>query len=532
VEPLERKAIERKILLRREVSRRRIDDPLWNCKPHPKQKEFIDAVLSGSFEECWALYANRAGKSDAGAYCGSLFARFGKGQESSEVPIREEQGEKHKVGSSTSGWVVSLDFPASRDVIQPKYFDNGFVPPGATHPPFIPEREIDQWRKDDQILKLKNGSLIGFKSCDSGRIKFQGTEKDWIHFDEEPSESIYQECMIRVGQKPLNTFGTCTLLPPEGKVGGISWVFPKLVKPWQRGERKNIFIGQASIYDNPYIHEKEIRRLENIYLEGTVQRKIRLNGELLPGMSGARVYSSFNSQVNVAPQAEHFNEYRPLCWIWDFNVEPQTSLIGQRDPSGIFRVFRELVMEEGSIPDMCEWFRSEYSVHKAQVWIYGDATGRARSPQSQQSNYMIIQNIMMSYPVPVSLRVPEVNPSVPNRINSVNVSFRSETGEVKCLIDPSCLNLIDDFEQVISDGRGKIKKTYDRKDSYFRRTHTSDAYGYWISYESPILPFTEHMGDEEGDIPSPSYGFTKEYEDRSVYGRRFQRDELIIPWRR
>ena len=84
-------------------------------------------------------------------------------------------------------------------IIQPKYFDNGFVPGGASHQPFIPQREISEWRVSDQVLKLKIGSLIGFKSADSGASKFQGAEKDWIHFDEEPPKPVYEESVIRVG---------------------------------------------------------------------------------------------------------------------------------------------------------------------------------------------------------------------------------------------------------------------------------------------------------------------------------------------
>ena len=36
-------------------------------------------------------------------------------------------------------------------------------------------------------------SKIGFKSCDQGREKFQGTSLDYVWFDEEPPEDIYNE---------------------------------------------------------------------------------------------------------------------------------------------------------------------------------------------------------------------------------------------------------------------------------------------------------------------------------------------------
>lgn len=229
-----------KLALAEELLRRRADDPILNFKPHVKQANFIQSVLQHRARENWFIAANRSGKSDAGAFIGSSLARFGDenarfvGGAGSSIQVRDK---------ATSGWVVSLDFPTGRDVVQPKYFNNGFVPPNASHAPFIPDREIakDGWRVGDQILKLKNGSLIGFKSCESGPSKFQGTGKNWIHFDEEPPKEIYSECVIRVeGGSVLMVFGTVTILPPEGQAGGVSWLFSDMIQPWKRGEKKDV----------------------------------------------------------------------------------------------------------------------------------------------------------------------------------------------------------------------------------------------------------------------------------------------------
>ena len=89
-----------------------------------------------------------------------------------------------RVNPVHQNWNLYQDFPASRDIIQPKLFNNGFGAPGI-HAPFIPQREIEHWAKEDSVLKLKNGSIIGFKSCDSGILKFAGAEKDWVLFDED-----------------------------------------------------------------------------------------------------------------------------------------------------------------------------------------------------------------------------------------------------------------------------------------------------------------------------------------------------------
>lgn len=217
-----RQEVEKFATFMMELQGRQALDPLRNYPLHKKQRLFVESVLLGEKKENWFIAANRSGKSDAGAYIGSHLARFGPlegvkpaigvpPRGSSPIEVRDR---------ATSGWVSALDFPTSRDVIQPKYFNNGFAPPGQVHPPFIPDHEIQKWDGEASVLKLKNGSLVGFKSADSGRKKYQGAEKDWFHMDEEHPYDIYEEAVIRVGARPLLFYCTATILPPEGHVGG------------------------------------------------------------------------------------------------------------------------------------------------------------------------------------------------------------------------------------------------------------------------------------------------------------------------
>jgi phage terminase large subunit-like protein len=501
----DRKALE---ALVSELTKRQESDPLRLFKPHEVQRKFARSILYGEKEENFYLGANRSGKSDAGAFVGATLARFGYPDDSPLAPkhVRGQGSEVSVKDRATSGWVSALDYPTSRDTIQPKFFDNGFVPPGATHAPFIPGYEIEEWRQADQLLKLRNGSILGFKSADSGRSKYQGAEKDWVQLDEEHPESIYNEIIIRVGARKLNVYTTATLLPPEGTVGGVTWLFPRVIQPWKSGLAPQFGIFNASIYDNPYIPEDEIRRLEAKFPPDSVQGRIRLGGELIPGMAGARVYSSFDRGLNVVPRQPELALRRPLLWVWDFNVEPMVSLVCQYDRP-YFRVYEELVLDEGNIQEMVELFRRGHPTHHAEIIIHGDASGHDRSHQTRRSSYAMIQNLMMNYPAPMRVRVPVANPSVDGRIQAMNRACRSEDGTRLLQIDAKCEELISDLEQVVSDGRGGIKKVTNRKDSYFRRTHTSDALGYWLTYEAPVVALPRSRDDRP--LPRrPGYGMT------------------------
>jgi len=180
------------------------------------------------------------------------------------------------------------------------------------------------------------------------------------------------------------------------------------------------------------------------------------------------------------------------------------SLVGQRERS-LFRVFDEFHLEEGNISEMCDLFKRNYPYHMAELWVYGDATGKSRTAQTNRSSYQIILNEMKDYPAPLRMNVPDSNPSVPDRINSVNVALRGPGAEINLEIDPTCIELIDDMDQVIGDGRQGIKKTFNKKDPYYKRTHTSDALGYWIFAEAPVVPIKSENKSRRVKMKAPSY---------------------------
>lgn len=502
---------------------RQANDPLLTWEPFTPQRNF----LQWPGEEAWYIGANRCGKSDALAATVASLARNGN---LDPRPAYAGNG-AYIYDRAASIWAVSLTFDMSREIMQPKLFDNGEVPPGQ-HPPFIPNYELlhgdpsKAFNKNEKTLKLKNGSIIGFKAAEQGQLRLQGAQKDMVAFDEAPPKLVYNECVIRRGAgRKLYIRGACTLLPPSGIVGGISWLYTDKIKPWLAGQRPKFLLLQgAKIYDNPHIPPDEIAILESIYPPGSVDREVRLNGAWLPQIIGDLAYGNFRSGVHVNPALgdRHLSPYEspiplrynmPLYLCYDSNFSPATLVVVQQH-GRVYRAYDEIVLDSGTVADVGREFVRRYPAHRAVCELYGDATAQRVSAQTAQSDYDLLMDQFRALPYPIELRLPEGQPPQRDRINAVNFLLRGPNGEVRAEFAPRCPELIEDLETVQRDRKGGILKAHDKKDPYFRRTHTSDGYGYMAVFREPVAMVEQyreglalaHSGAGMARLPSPGYG--------------------------
>ncbi|MDE7330130.1 MAG: terminase family protein, partial [Clostridia bacterium] len=184
-----------------ELARRRTKSKieLYNKgrKRHKKQIAFHKCKKRNR----WVFGGNRSGKTECGAVECLWILR-------GVHPFRKNR-------KNAFGWAVSLSQQVQRDVAQAKILS--YLPKS-----WIADITMLSGRKDspaggviDQI-KIKNVfggiSTLGFKSCDQGREKFQGSSLDFVWFDEEPPRDIYEECLMRVMDRRGEIFGTMTPL--------------------------------------------------------------------------------------------------------------------------------------------------------------------------------------------------------------------------------------------------------------------------------------------------------------------------------
>lgn len=234
-----------------------------------------------AFHKCkkrnrWVFGGNRSGKTECGAVETVYLAR-------GVHPYRKNR-------QNVFGWVVSLSQQVQRDVAQKKILH-------YLRPDQIADIVMLSGRKDnptagviDQIV-VKNvfggTSVIGFKSCDQGREKFQGSSLDFVWFDEEPPKDVYEECLMRVIDREGDIFGTMTPLK------GLTFIYEEIYL--NKKNNPEIWYEFMEWADNPYLSKKEIARMEQTLDEATLQSRKLGRFCTREGL----VYPEFDERVHV-----------------------------------------------------------------------------------------------------------------------------------------------------------------------------------------------------------------------------------------
>ena len=172
---------------------------LSRYRPYPKQLEFHTNGLTA--QERLLMAANRVGKTFCGA---SELAIHLTGQYPEWWPGRRFDG-------PISAWAGSDTGETTRDTVQanligpPAVSDDcgtGAIPGDALGR--ITRRIGIADSLDTVEVKHVSGgsSLLGFKSYDQRRQKWQGTQRHVVWLDEEPPEDIYVEALTRTNTLP------------------------------------------------------------------------------------------------------------------------------------------------------------------------------------------------------------------------------------------------------------------------------------------------------------------------------------------
>lgn len=442
-------------LIERECQRRK-DSPLARYnkgKVHAKQMAFHKCLKRNR----WVFGGNRSGKTECGAVETVWLAR-------GIHPFRRNK-------PNVSCWVVSLSQTVQREVAQQKvlyYLDTAWIADVVmlTGSKGSPANGVIDY------LLIKNVfggvSKIAFKSCEAGREKFQGASLDFVWFDEEPPEDVYDECKMRVLDRQGHLFGTMTPLK------GLSWVYDEIYL--NRHNSKEIWHIFMEWADNPYLSQEEVTAMSSTMSEEMLAG--RRYGRFASG-SGL-VYSEF-SEVNIVEPFEVPESWQDRLSIDPGLSNPLSCHWYARSPDGTVYVVAEHYQSECSvayhaqrikeISDKLGWKRSK----SGQIEALCDSAANQRTLNGEKS----VAELFADNGIAVDTRV---NKSVYSGINKVKAMLKPLNGAPKLFVFSSCVNMIREFKGYL----------WGENDSPVKRgDHAMDELRYYVSSLTDVQRQTE-----------------------------------------
>ena len=265
---------------------------------------------------------------------------------------------------------------------------------------------------------------------------------------------------------------------------GYNWVHKKFSKEPIAGSR----IFHATTADNPFLPKDYYDSLLETFDEKLAKQE--LGGEFLDITRG-RIYHGFNRSEHVRSNLR-YNPRLPLIHVWDFNVDPFSTIIIQETQRGT-EVIDEIVIRDANIEEVVNELKRRYPPenHGSKAggqWVpthyhlYGDATGNARTVHGNFTAWDVVHEcLMQGLQYEVTDHVRRSNPSRTARYNAVNARLKNAKQQKRCFIADHCHYLISDLEQMV-----KKVGTQEPDTSNKDLSHTSDCLGYYIEANFPV----------------------------------------------
>lgn len=242
---------------------------------------------------------------------------------------------------------------------------------------------------------------------------------------------------------------------------------------------------------NPIFSQEEFDAAKRTLSESQFAQEILAE---FRSLTAGRVYSSF-SQENVTEKCPWYADkpwspYHPVTLGCDFNVSPMAWTLGQV-VNHYWWWFSEIHLNDSNTAEAAKELSQRLLMMREQghrpadydIIICGDASGDARSTKGNQTDYEIIKSVLKAHGIKFRNSTPLANPSIRDRVNSVNAKFRSAAGEISMWIHPQCKTLIHDLERLTwKAGADFILDPGPKRDL----SHASDSIGYPIAELSPV----------------------------------------------
>ena len=420
-------------------------------KKHLKQLAFHKCLKKNR----WVFGGNRSGKTECGAV-EAVYMALGV------HPYRKNR-------DNVFGWVVSLSRQVQRDVAQAKvlHYLNPRKIAGITMADG--KKDSPEYGVIDQI-RVKNAfggiSVIGFKSCDQGREKFQGSSLDFVWFDEEPPKDIYEECRMRLLDRGGDMFGTMTPLK------GLTFVYDEIYLN-AKGSPE-VWCEFMEWADNPFLDPEEVNSLTESLSSSELES--RRYGRFTSG--AGLVYPEFLQEVHVIDPFPV-----PREWFDKISIDP-----GLNNP---LSAHWYAVDFDGTVYVIAEHFEAgrDIDYHAERITSISDGLGWHRDSggrvaalidsaanQRTLASVKSVSELFYERGIAVS---PRVNKDLFSGIQQVKSYLKVNNGKPKMYIFSCCENLIRELK-TYRWGEGDLPKKTD--------DHALDELRYYLMTKPKNIP--------------------------------------------
>lgn len=316
-------------------------------QPHEKQYLFHCNLCQKKLY----IGGNRSGKT-VGGVCEGIW------RASCTHPYRPEL---NLVGPNR-GRVVGVDFTQGIDkILIPQY--KQWCPPsylrGGTW-----DTAFD---KGSRTLHFANKSTIEFMSYDQDLDKFAGTSRHWVHFDEEPPQHIFKECLARL----IDTDGDywITMTPVEG----MTWIYDDLYEENVNVPDADVFVIEINTLENPYLKQSAIQTFVNSVDSDDVTT--RIGGAFV--QQGGRVYKNFDPepgklQVLKDEIDDPMAMFPKRDWTWLISLDH-----GLNNPTAVLWA---AVNRDGFVVVFDEHYKAEWTIDQHAKFIQQRCKEHGRLP--------------------------------------------------------------------------------------------------------------------------------------------------------
>lgn len=400
------------------------------------------------------------------------------------------------------GRCVSVDFTNGVEkIIKPEVAR--WIPPSA----LVNGSWEASFNKETKTLNLENGSFLEFMSYDQDLDKFAGTSRDFVWFDEEPPEEIFDECMMRLIDRGGKWWLTMT------PVEGMTWVYDDIYVPGHENNDDNIEVIIVDSEMNPYVSSVEREILFSFLTED--EKKARKKGTFV--QLGGLVYPMFKEEDHVIP---YF--VPPKEWLWVRSMDhgftnPTSWHWSAVDPDGRIFVFDEYYQSGKTVSQHAAEVHSITSKYEREPdYSVGDPSIRNTDPITGTS--VLLEYI--DFGIPIVLGNNDQKAGI-NRVARYLLGKEYEGERYPMLyITDNCVELIREMKRLrwaTWANKKDDKKKNKKEEQHKKDDHACDDLRYLVSSRPDL-----DTGTEVPEVPqapvgvSESVPVTGEWHDREV----------------